>query len=282
MTWGPSSVVCDIEFVTLATHQNQSSRLFAVGRSAVAAKQGLYRFTLPTIPLLPTPLITFNATGLFAIDTNGTDAVATANSNTAVLDGTFNGLRRINLNTLATSAPPAFAATGRNDYDDLAIANGAVYLTGTSGGSSSLFRFTLAPEAAQAPTALGPLSTWRLALMPASNALAIVDANTYRARMFHTSTATLVNTMRIPLQIMPISMSVRPDESEVYALNMSSNTVSAVNVNMLMSGLPSFTAEPPTTLAAYRKQMLDAFTDLAGGADAVLRTLVRHVPGGMP
>jgi hypothetical protein len=105
---------------------------------------------------------------------------------------------------------------------------------------------------------------WRLALLPASNALAIVDANTYRARMFDTATSTLVNNLRIPLQIMPIATAVRADEREVYVLNMVSNTVNAIDIATLMTGTPSFTAEPPVTLAAYRKQMLTAFTDLLG------------------
>ena len=45
-------------------------------------------------------------------------------------------------------------------------------------------------------------------------------------------------------------------------LNMGSNTVNAVNINTLTTLTPSFTAEPPVTLAAYRAQMLAAFTDL--------------------
>jgi hypothetical protein len=253
-------MVCDIEFVTLATHPKQAGSLFAVGRTATVASQGLYRFMLPTIPITPPLYINCNATGLFAIDTDGINAVATVHGNTATLDGTFNGLMRINLNTKATSVP--FAVTGRNDHDDLAVANGAVFLTGSSGGAGFLNRYTLAPQATLAAVPLGAPSVWRLALMPSANALAIADANTYRARMFNTGTSTLMTTMRVPLQVMPVALAVRADDKEVYALNMLSCTVNAINIGTLMTGLPPFTAEPPASLKAYRLQMLNAFTDL--------------------
>ena len=264
ITWGAATMVCDIEFVTLATHSAQANRLFAVGKSPVPARQGLYRFMLPVIPIAPNPVVVFNATGLFAIDSNGINAVAAAQSNPAVLSGVFNGLRRINLNTLASSVPAAFSMLGRDAYDDLRLTNGAIFVTGAIAGQSVLRRFTLTPEAALPPVALGPLSVWRLALLPGSNALAIADANTYRARLFNTSTGTLLNNLRIPLQVMPISMAVRADEREVYALNLLTNTVNVIDIDALMNNPPTFTAEPPVTLAAYRKQMLDAFTDLGG------------------
>jgi hypothetical protein len=262
LAWGPATVVCDIRFVTLATHPAQANALFAIGRSDTdATKRGLYRFNPFAVPLVPSPTLAFNATGLFAIDGNGIDAVATEHSG-GLQTGVFNVLRRINLNTLATSTP--FAVTGRTVQDDLAIANGAVFLTGLQGVQGALFRFLLNPQQALAPTPLGPLTTWRLGLMPARNVLALADANTYRARLFDTGTGMLQANVRVPLQIMPISLAVGVGEREVYALNLLSNTVNAIDLSALVAGTPSFTAEPPVTLASYRHDMLKAFTDLAG------------------
>jgi len=262
LAWGPSTVVCDIRFVTLATHPAQPNVMFAVGRSAAdATKRGLYRFNPAAVPLLPSPLVTFNATGLFAIDTNGLDAVATEH-NGALQTGAFNVLRRINLNTLATSTP--FAVNGNNTKDDLAVANGAVFLTGLQGVQSALFRFVLNPQQTLMPTLLGTSTMWRLGLMPSRNVLALADANTYRARLFNTATGILQTNVRIPLQVMPVSMAVGVGDREAYALNFLSNTVNAIDVAALIAGTPSFTAEPPVTLAAYRQQMLKAYTDLAG------------------
>jgi hypothetical protein len=262
LAWGPSTVVCDIRFVTLVTHANQPNVMFAVGRSATdATKRGLYRFNPAAVPLVPSPLVAFNATGLFAIDSNGIDAVATEHTG-ALQTGVFNALRRINLNTLATSVP--FVVNGRNDQDDLAVANGAVFLTGLQGAQSALFRFVLNPQQTLAPTLLGTASLWRLGLMPSRNVLALADANTYRARLFNTATGILQANVRIPLQVMPVSMAVGAGDKEAYALNFLSNTVNAIDVAALMAGTPSFTSEPPVTLAAYRQQMLEAYTDLAG------------------
>lgn len=262
VTWGPSVVVCDIRFVALATHAAQANALFAIGRSATdPAKRGLYRFNPAAVPLAPSPLVTFNATGLFAIDTNGVDAVAAEHSG-GMQNGSFNVLRRIQLNTLATSTP--FPVAGMNLDNDLVVANGAVFLTGMQAGLSVLYRFVLNPQQTLPITVLGAPTIWRLALMPSRNVLALADANTYRARLFNTATGLLQTNIRIPLQIMPISMAMGVGEREVFALNFLSNTVNAIDVSALVAGTPSFTNEPPLTLAAYRQQMLKAFTDLAG------------------
>ena len=263
ITWGPATVVCDIRFVQLETHPNQPNALFAIGRSDTdPTKRGLYRLNPLAIPLVPSPVVSFNATGLLAIDTNGIDAVAAEHSG-GLQSGEFDGLRRINLNTLATSTP--FVVNGRNAGDHLALANGAVFVTGLSSPTdSALFRFRLSPQQTLAPTALGSATWWRLGLLPTRNVLALADVNTYRIRLFDTATATLDGRVRIPLQIMPISLAVRADDRELYALNFLSNTVNAVDVATLVASTPSFTNEPPVTLADYREQILKAFTDLSG------------------
>jgi DNA-binding beta-propeller fold protein YncE len=263
LTWGPASMVCDVEFVTLATHPAQPNRLFAIGRSPDPNRQGVYRFVLPTIPLVPSPWIKFNATGLFAIDTGGVRAVAADQSNVANLTGAFDRLRQLDLNTQASSTPPAFAITGTDFQHDLAIANGAVYITGNVAGGSALFRFTLAPQAAQPPIPLGPGSFWRLALLPTSQRVLIAETNASRARVFNTATGTLFSTLRVPLQIMPASLAARPDEARVFALNFPFGTVNAIDLPTLLAAPPTFMAEPPVTLAAYRAKMLAAFADLA-------------------
>jgi len=263
--WGPASVVCDIRFVRLETHAKHPNTLFAVGRSdTVAAHRGIYRFNPAAIPLLPTPAWAFNATGLFAIDSDGVGVIAAAHSG-GLQDGTFDGIRRLSLNVAVTSTAVAVGA-GNNDWNDLVLANGRVYMTGNSGAQSLLMRFPVtvpAPGAVQT-TPLGSPSLWRLGLLPSLNVLTLSDANTYRIRLFDTATGVLEPKLRIPLQIMPISIAVRPDDKEVYALNLLSNTVNAINVAELIAGVPAFMNEPPVTLAAYRNEMIKAFTDLAG------------------
>lgn len=262
ITWGPVTVVCDVHFVTLATHANQGSALFAIGLCAAdATRRGLYKFEDPlAIPLAPPPYVTFDATGLFAIDSNGIDAVATQQA-PGPQSSLFTGLRHINLNTKVTSVP--FVVNGDNRYNDLAVANGAVFMTALDGGgNSTLLRFMLNPLQVLAPVPLGPATIWRLGLMPSRNVLALSDANTYRARLFNTATGMLQTNVRIPLQIMPACMAMGVGDREAYALNFFSNTVNVIDVAALIAGTPSFTNEPPVTLSAYRQQMLKAFTDL--------------------
>jgi hypothetical protein len=262
IAWGPSTVVCDIRFVTLVTHALQPSVMFAIGCSVFdPAKRGLYRFNPAAVPLAPSPTLNFNATGLFAIDADGHTAVATEHTG-GVQGGDYNMLRTIDLGTWATTTP--FNVFGNAVTDDLALNAGMAYLTGESAGFGVLNRMTLAPPAVLAPTILGNYTIRRLGLLPSRNVLTIAEAFSYRLRLFATSTGVLSTTVRIPLQIMPISLAVHGGDTELYALNLLSNTVNAVDVAALIAAAPSFTNEPPLTLAAYRKQMLQSFTDLGG------------------
>ncbi len=263
--WSGASVVCDIRFVRLETHAKHPSTLFAIGRSdTVPGKRGVYRFNPAAVPLTPNPTWMFNATGLFAIDTDGVGAIAAEHSG-GLQTGIFDGIRRISLALPGPSTAVA-VGTGHNDWNDLVLANGAVFMTGNNVALSMLMRFplTVAVPAQVQFTMLGNQKFWRLGLLPSHNVLTLANANTYRMRLFNTSTGVLQPNLRIPLQIMPISLAVRPDDKEVYALNLLSNTVNAIDVAQLVAGTPTFTAEPPLTLAAYRTQMLKAFTDLLG------------------
>ncbi|AKC86791.1 DUF6519 domain-containing protein [Pseudoxanthomonas suwonensis] len=264
-SWSAASVVCDVRFVRLETHPKHRDVLFAIGRSDTAPnRRGVYRFNPAAIPLTPNPDWVFNATGLFAIDTDGAVAIAAEHSG-GLQTGAFNGIRRVNLGTTGLSVAVA-VGSGEDFWNDLVVHRGAVYMTGNPPGQSELMRFpvTVASPAAVQRTPLGGASAWRLGLLPSRNVLTLADANTYRIRLFDTAAGILDTRLRIPLQIMPISLAVRPDEKEAYALNLLSNTVNAVNVAELIAGTPSFTHEPPLTLAAYRTQMLHAFTDLVG------------------
>jgi hypothetical protein len=266
VTWGPASIVCDIEFARLETHTKHPDMLFATGRSNELDRRGLYRFNPMAIPLVPSPTWTFNAIGPFAIDTNGDNAIALSNSgNTPMTDRIYNGVQRI---VLATPGPVAAQVpVGGGDIleNDLVAENGSAYMTIQTGAQSVLLRFptTITSIAQVQSNVLPALSMYRLASMPLTNTLMIADTNTYRAIRFDTSTNTLFLGNRIPLQIMPVSMAVGPKGNELYALNLGS-TVSAVDLDRLVTLNPSFVVEPPVSLAAYRQEMLQAFADLVG------------------
>jgi hypothetical protein len=94
--------------------------------------------------------------------------------------------------------------------------------------------------------------------------LIVSDMNACRAQRFNTGTNTLLTTARIPLQLMPCSVVAHPGANRFYALHLLTNTVSVVDVDRVVASPQSFTMEPPVSLAAYRQDMLEAFTDLIG------------------
>jgi hypothetical protein len=267
VSWGPATVVCDMHFTTLATHAAQPNEIFCIGRNATtAALRGLYAFDPAAVPLSPAPKVVFNATGLLAIDSNGIDAVASEHTG-GLQNGEFDRLRRIDLNTFA--AATSFVAQGRQNLgnmavEDLVVVDGAVFCTGVNAGQNVLLRYTLTPFATLAPVLLGNGGPWRLGPLPSRNALAIVDMASCRARLFNTATVTLQAGLRVPLQVFPCSVAVGPAEREVVVLNYLSNTLNVIDIGAVLTAAPSFTAEPPVTLANYRDQMLRSFTDLAG------------------
>nr|MBP6750152.1 hypothetical protein [Xanthomonadaceae bacterium] len=263
VTWGPASIVCDIQFVRLETHLKHPDMLFAAGRSNDLARRGLYRFNPMAIPLVPSPSWAFNAIGPFAIDTDGANAIALSNSgNTPMSDMVYNGVQRIVMGAPGPVASQVPVGSGDIRENDLLAVDGVAYMTIQTGAQSLLVRFpTTITAIPQIQTTLLPaLSMYRLASMPITNTLMIADTNTYRAIRFDTSINTLFLGNRIPLQIMPVSMAVSPDGKELYALNLISNTVNAVDLDRLVATIPNFIMEPPVLLAAYREEMLKAFT----------------------
>lgn len=274
LTWGPPQVVCDTHFVTLALVPARPAELWAVARHASdATRRGLYMFDPDAVPLTPSPRVAFNAVGHFAIDANGTDAVFTEHANPAVQNGSFDRLRRISLNSTATVLAPILV-TGRPFYsptspvspEDLALANGTVYVTAMVGADSKLRSFVYASGATAVPDfTLSPGLTLRLALLPNRNLLALCTADGCLAVLLDLAGGTYATRGLMPLQLYPMALVAAPDQRMLYALNMFSGTVNAIDVSVIRSSpAPSYTLLPPTSLMLYRADMLKAFTDFAG------------------
>jgi hypothetical protein len=267
VTWSASTIVCDIEFLRLETHRSHANQLFATGRSNDPLKRGLYRFNPMAIPQLPLPTWNFNATGTFTIDTDGANAIAISNSaNTPMSDMNSNGIQRIVLATPNVLGAQIALGGGSMLSNDLVAVNGVAYITVDGGAQSLLKRFptTITNIGQVAQTVLPNESVYRLAALPAANTLIVSDMNACRAQRFNTGTNTLLTTARIPLQLMPCSVVAHPGANRFYALHLLTNTVSVVDVDRVVASPQSFTMEPPVSLAAYRQDMLEAFTDLIG------------------
>lgn len=265
------NTVCDTEFVSLATHPAQPGWLYAIGRHPTdASRRGLYRLDPTAIPLAPTPDIAGNATGLLSIDTAGADAAFTLHTNAATQDGSFDRVRHVVLatmtvaNTFSASGRPY--ASGLTPAEDLALAGGIVYVTGQTGGMGSLLRFRLSPPAPVLPSLMFTAQdVWRLAPVPTRNLLALSGTGACAAMLIDTSGANLQWRERLPLQIGPGALATAPGGRLVHALNSFSGTVNTVDLTMVhASPAPTYTANPPATLALYRLGVLKSFTDLFG------------------
>jgi hypothetical protein len=263
-TWGPSTVVCDIKFVRLATHALRPNTLYAVGRSTTsAAARGLYTLVPNAISLAPVPAVNFNATGLIDISTDGATAYVAA-STTATDTDNFDRVRYVNLTTLTTAV--AAIVSGNEFNDDLKAHNNILYVTGVIPPSTAknLHRFNAAGGLAGS-TLLGASSPNRLAVLRSRNLIWISDADRYKVMEFNIGTSTLRANFRVPLQISTAALAVRADGSAVVALNFLSNTVNLVDVAAMEAGTPpTYTLELGNTLPAYRTAAIDAFTDLFG------------------
>jgi DNA-binding beta-propeller fold protein YncE len=267
-TWGPTTVVCDIKFVRLATTAAHPGNLYAIGKA-----RGLYIFADPAhIPLTPTADVPFNATGLLRLPDNGNMAFAAEQTGSPV--GTeapnFNRVRAINLANPTAVPVVTYAVQGPDQDNDIAVSGNSVYITGDPAPTQvkTLWVFPIGGATTPPPTAinLGINTITRLATVPASPFLLITEADPCRVVRLDLRNNVLDQSFRIPVQIYPLDIVVSANGNAVYVLNMFSNTLSVISVPAVLSALPQpvFTDEPPTTLSNYRQDILDAYADLLG------------------
>ena len=266
-TWGPTTITCDLLFVSLATSAAHPNTLYALAKSV-----GLYAFNPAAIPLTPgapSPApMAFNATGLLCASVDGHWIFAAERSAVATPSLTYDRIRRIDLNGLA-NAPVFLNVPGTDADNDIVEAANVVYVTGdTSGAVVKPLRTFSSSTGVEISTAidLGDSTPTRLVVLTTTNPplLLATQADRNRVVRVNLATRTLDTRYRIPVQIFPMGITKRADESELYVLNYVSNTLSVVDTAMVVTALapPPFTDEPPITLSAYRQQIIDAFGDL--------------------
>ncbi len=261
--WGPTTVVCDIRFASLAMNINLPNRLYAVGRSAADdTKRGLYLLTPNAIALVPPVTLQSRLTGLIDISADGTRAYV-AGFNGPADTSNFGEIRFVSLTTHTVVAVANFGGqNGAELEDDLKVHNGVLYVT--AGSPKRLVRYNATNAALIGQTPFGVNNPNRLTILPARNELWISHADRYKAQVFDIGSGTLRPNFRIPLQLIPMALATVPGGATVLALNMLSSTLSVIDVAAVSaSAPPSYTREVGNTLPAYRQAMILAFTDLA-------------------
>jgi hypothetical protein len=263
-TWGPTSMICDIKFVTLGTSANHPANLYAIGQA-----QGLFIFTPPNFPPAPTATVSFNATGMMYISATSTSDVAIVGVSSQPLktvSGTFNSCSSISLATPALGPSFTFPSGGADFEHDIAIAGGSVYITATMGAGAGLYKFTTAGGAPTASVALPTSNIVRLA--PSTEAtphwLFVSSLGQHKVERVDISGNVPApdTTFRLPVQIFPVAMS--QSGQQLYVWNFVSCTISVIDLPTVLGALPAnyYTVEPPAALSAYRTQMIKAFSDL--------------------
>jgi hypothetical protein len=262
---GTTTVVCDIQFVTLETHPKHPNLLFAIGRSAIAAKNGLYRLNPAAIPLVPAPNVTFAATGMLVIDEAGTTAYA---AEQLVLNFNNDLYDRVRLIDLVGFNAPVFAlVAGSDERNGLALMDNRLFVTGRHSSQPahprSLVWFNPGTGALQGLADLGENSYFQLAPEFEQGHLAISVADSYRVRLFDVKGMVLRTDLRIPVQISPTALRISADRRTMVVRNAVSNTLSVIDLATVFA-LPrhAWFDEPPLLLADYRTQAIQAFTDL--------------------
>jgi DNA-binding beta-propeller fold protein YncE len=263
-TWGPVSVLCDTKFVTLATSAAQPQKLYAIGKA-----KGLYEFDPNAIPpTAPSAKVSFNATGLLTLSTDGTMGFAAeSGAGIGTESSSFAKVRGFNINSgasLFSFPPPGPPALIWNDKaNDMVFSNNVLFVTGDA--PKKLYALNATTGALIAQHTLTNTLT-RLTPLTNSDYLLVAQMDENRIIRVNRNSLTVDTRFRIPVQIMPIGLTSNARGSEVHAYNYLSNTVSVINIETVFvtNPIPSFTNEAPSSLSQYRLEILQAFGDILG------------------
>jgi len=266
-TWGPTSMICNKNFVTLGTTSvaPRQGNLYAIELA-----QGLHIFTPPNFPPAPLPGVPFNATGMMHISTNPEVAIVGVSAKApGTVSITFDSCSSISLAAPALGASFSLAPLGGTDSDnDIAVSGGNIYVTANfppAGTNKGLFKFTQAGGAPSSPPIdLATSYVVRLAPSPDAHWMLVSAEDQHKVERVDISgnAPVLDNAFRIPVQILPVAMA--QSGQQLYVWNFLSFTLSLIDLPTVLGALPPnyYTSEPPAALSAYRTQMLNAFSDL--------------------
>ena len=266
--WRPLVVLPNVNLVTLATNADlKDTRIYAIGRGT-----GLYRIDPTDVSTTTVPFASFNAYGHLKITSDGR-AFATAAAPGITQPTSYDRVQVVQLfGDVATNdgliQEILLGATGT---DDIAIVAGAAGKSDTLysvvGPDNQGIKHVLVHEitgiqrsSIGQAIAIGQESS-AVRMEPAGKMLLLTSEDGYSVRMIDMDQNSLVVGYLLPTQVGPIAISADGLSQHVYILNYASNTILTVPAKLFV---PTFQF-PIAVLAAYRKEMLEAFADLLGG-----------------
>ena len=256
--WGQLHTICGVRLVTLGTSAKDPSHLYAIGVGS-----GVYRINPDAPDLSPSPVAAFNATGQMVVTEEG-QAFALGASGEAGR-GVYDRLHGFQLPGGGRLFDAVAVPAGR---DDLAIASTAADTTlfvAVGHRERRILAFdgrTGRPrrqggQDVSIAVGTGPVS---LQVCAPTGVLLIALEDAFRVRLIDLETIRLV-TEFVPAQVGPSSIGVDERTRAAYVLNTVSSTITVAGFDLLHPQLDF----PYEALAAYRRGILDAFADLAGG-----------------
>ncbi|HLM55860.1 MAG TPA: DUF6519 domain-containing protein [Pyrinomonadaceae bacterium] len=282
--WKSSSIVCDVQLVTLGTRKKVPGKVYAAGKG-----KGLYEINVGNVQPNLQPILPFNLAGHLVIVEKGTQSFAFMTARTPGFGppNVYDMVLRYDL--VSQQSMEIFNLTIGGEHltgqDDIAVAYDAkptplLYVVVNPPSFSNNKQLLVFD--ARGPQFGQPILPWmvdleentavRLAYNYETRNLMLTFADSYRVRLVWedtneiTTTYQLDQNFRYPVQVSPMAIAVGPDPqgegaTRVYVLNSASNTINSAPASRFK---PSRQI-PLQPLVDYRAAVLEAFVRLFGG-----------------
>lgn len=287
--WRPATTICGVKLVTLATTAADPENVYAIGvrrRSTEGKALSLRDFTGAGLWRIPSKEVpeglaaikgteTLNTIGQLVISPAG-EAVFTVGQDGGTADR-YSRLIAMQVSPRGQTVLSDVQLDGTGDSDLALVLKSrkldratAWVVSGTGNPKVAAYEVETGQLHAQLPLQeVGP-TKGPLSLQAVNDRILVTDPSTSLARVLDASRQEIVETLLLPVQVAPTSITARPSEPRhVVVLNLVSNSLSAIDVELVMG--ESFDLAP---LVAYRRAAVEAFVDLVAGFAQYLKDCI--------
>ncbi len=287
--WRPATTICGVKLVTLATTAADPEHIYAIGvrrRSTDGKALSLRDFTGAGLWRIPSKKVpegltaiegteTMNTIGQLVISPDG-EAVFTVGQEGGTADR-YSRLIAMQVSPRGQTLLSDVQLEGTGD-SDLALVlktrrfdrTTAWVVSGTGNPMVTGYDVETGKFHAQVPLEAVGSTKGQLSLQAVNDRILVTDSSTSLAHVLDASRQEFVETLLLPVQVAPTSITARPTEPRhVVVLNLVSNSLSAIDVELVMGKF--FDLGP---LVAYRRAAVEAFVDLVAGFAQYLKDCI--------
>lgn len=288
INWRPMVTICGVKLITLATTPADPANVYAIGWKKQTITNdfdarvefrgaGLYRINPENVDPNMAPLegtAGINFCGHLVISRDGR-AFATFQSGN-VTPATYDRIKRLKLPEGAILEDFALKRSGRDDIAIWTRFEGAevetLFVVEDDLGQKVVQAYALDNGRALGDGIGFQNTSIRLAAMPSTRMLLVTLSGNYSLRMIDANAIREVDGYLLPIQVGAAGIVADPETRQVYVLNQISNTITVASARLFDPGF-RFRMD---VLAAYRKAMIEAYTDLLGGFLQYLKDCLCH------